>query len=128
LADWMPILYFSSLWIMFCSLGSILLLVLLLSGCPGPAGVAAGSRRPNVLLLLTDDWLRALLFDVSVLFNFVLIDSKYFYKIRRYSVMFWFMYTMGKDQPRTTSVPIILNFIISSWWGQSKSCSLFWDI
>lgn len=33
----------------------VLLLVLLLSGCPGPAGVAAGSRRPNVVLLLTDD-------------------------------------------------------------------------
>uniref|UniRef100_A0A8D2JEE4 Uncharacterized protein n=1 Tax=Sciurus vulgaris TaxID=55149 RepID=A0A8D2JEE4_SCIVU len=34
---------------------ALLLLLLLLSGCLGASGVAAGSRRPNVVLLLTDD-------------------------------------------------------------------------
>lgn len=33
----------------------VLLLLLLLSGCLGASRVAAGSRRPNVVLLLTDD-------------------------------------------------------------------------
>lgn len=32
-----------------------LLLLLLLGSCLGVSGVAAGSRRPNVVLLLTDD-------------------------------------------------------------------------